>query len=279
MSFIPANAAQMPRLSAEERARFGKDGWVGSYPLLSPVGVRYLSALRDSALVRIMHPDQLAESMDPQAFERRPWFKSLHTLVPEYYDVASHPDIVGRVASLLGPDLISWGSTLTRSLPGGVHRWHVDIEHMHWPGVSVYIDLENNDPDSTLKVLEGSQRMGSRPQAYQVADDAGALAAVRATAPGARILRVPVQPGEFFLFHGPLWHASHNTGDKARIAMIVRYSRPDARVQIPLNFDEPICWHPWQPPCVLVSGEDRHGVNRLVGRPGPLPPARGAAVY
>lgn len=276
MSSMPI-APVLPAIDMEERRRFERDGWVGSYPLLSADEVRRACELRDRVMPHITLPN--AQPVDLQTFEQRPWFKSLHALVPEYYDVACHPAIVGRVASLLGPDLIAWGLTLTRSAPGGVHRWHVDVEHMHWPGVSVYVGLQNNDQDSTLKVLEGSQLMAARPQAFGVRDDATALAAVRTRVPEATILRVPAQPGEFFLFHGQLWHASHNTGDKLRIAMIIHYSRPDARIRIPLNFDDPIHWHPWQPPCVLVSGEDRYGVNRLVGRPVPLPPAGAPAVY
>ena len=270
MSSTPAHPA--PQLDAEERIHFERAGWVGAYPLISPAGVTRLCALRDAVLPQLTHPDMMAKSTDPEAFDRRPWFKSMHALVPEYYDVAAHPAIVGRVASLLGPDLIAWGLTLTRSMPGGVHRWHVDIEHMHWPGVSVYIGLQNSDLDSALKVLEGSQHLGMRPQALGAKDDSSALAAVRTRIPDAEVVRTPVRPGEFFLFHGQLWHASHNTGKNVRIAMIIHYSRPDAWVRIPLNFDEPIYWHPAAPPCVLVSGEDRYGVNRLVGRPGPLPP-------
>jgi len=269
MPSIPADPSPSPQLSGEERQHFAREGWVGAYPLLTAAGVKRLCALRDEVLPRITLPDQMAGATDPQAFQRRPWFKSMHTLVPEYFDVAGHPDIVGRVASLLGPDLIAWGLTSTLSLPGGVHRWHVDIEHMHWPGVSVYIGLENNDLGSTLKVVAGSQRMGARPQDFGVGDEASAVAAVQTRVPEARALRVPVRPGEFFLFHGQLWHASHNTGDRTRVAMIIHYSRPDARVRIPLSFDDPVRWHAWQPPCVLVCGEDRYGINRLVGRPEP----------
>ena len=268
MSSIPANTQPMPQLSAEERARFERDGWVGVYPLLSAAEVQRACELRDRVLPLITLPDQMAQAVHPQAFQQRPWFKSMHALVPEFYDVAAHPAIVGRVASVLGQDLIVWGLTMTRSVPGGVHRWHVDIEHMHWPGMSVYIGLTGNDRDSTLKVLGSSQRMGKRPQAFGVQDDASALAVVRAKVPEAEVVRVPVQPGEFFLFHGQLWHGSHNTGSRYRIAMIIHYSRPDAPVRIPLTFNDPIYWHPWQPPCILVSGEDRHGVNRLVTRPG-----------
>jgi ectoine hydroxylase-related dioxygenase (phytanoyl-CoA dioxygenase family) len=148
-----------------------------------------------------------------------------------------------------------------------VHRWHVDLEHRQWHGVSVFLGLENLDLDSTLKVLTGSHRMPERPQAYGVQDDAGALAAVRRQASEAEIVRVPLEPGQFFLFAGRLWHGSHNTGTRTRLAMILHYSRPDVRVQVPLNFDDPIRWHPSRPPCVLVAGQDRHGLNRLVGRP------------
>jgi hypothetical protein len=260
-------------LGAEELARFQGLGWVGAYPLLTEAGVHRVCALRDQAVSRVTGPNQLAQVADPQAFERRPWFKSMHAIVPEYYDVAAHPAIVSRVASVLGPDVIAWGLTLTRSMPGAVHRWHLDIEHLRWPGVSVYIGLANSDLDSTLKVLSGSQRMPERPQVYGVKDDDSALAALRPTVPEADIVRVPLRPGEFFLFAGRLWHGSHNTGTNVRIAMIIHYSRPDTRVQIPLNFDDPIRWHESQPPCVLVCGEDRHGVNRLVARPGPLPPS------
>jgi hypothetical protein len=139
MSSLSVNPQSMPQLSAEEKAHFDQDGWIGTFPLFTVSEVRRACELREQVLPQVMFPGQFAQAEDPLAFERRPWFKSLHTLVPEYYDAARHPAIVGRVASLLGPDFMAWGLTLTRSVPGGAHRWHVDIEHMHWPGVSVYI--------------------------------------------------------------------------------------------------------------------------------------------
>ena len=268
---MQGDAGLMQGLDAGEVARFQRDGWVGGYPLFDAVAVQRLSSLRAPTLQRITSPNHLADAVQPGAFEQRPWFKSMHALVPEYYDAACHPAIVRRVAAVLGPDVLAWGLTLTRSAPGGEHRWHADIEHLRWRGVSVYVGLVNNDLDSTLKVLSGSHRMPEKPQAYGVKDDADALAAVRPLAPGAEVLRMPLKPGEFFLFEGRLWHASHNTGANIRLAMIIHYSRPDVRVQIPLDFDEPVRWHGSRPPCVLVSGKDRFGINRLVDRPQPLP--------
>jgi ectoine hydroxylase-related dioxygenase (phytanoyl-CoA dioxygenase family) len=192
----------------------------------------------------------------------------MHAYVPEYYDAVCHPAVVGRVASILGPDVIAWGLTLIQSVPGNVHRWHVDVEHRHWDGVSVYMGLENITPQSSLLVVEGSQDIPEPPQAFgQITDDAAALKAARSRVPGAEVRTVGLQPGQFFLFAGRLWHGSHNTGDQVRVAMIAHYSRPDADVRIPLSFDDPVRWHGWRPPCILVAGRDTAGVNRLVGRP------------
>ncbi len=50
---------------------------------------------------------------EPDAFQRRPWFKSMHVLFPRFAEVAGHPAVVDRVASLLGPDILAWGVTTT----------------------------------------------------------------------------------------------------------------------------------------------------------------------
>lgn len=268
--FVP-EAGSVSGLDATELARFERDGWVGSYPLLTPWGVDEVVALRDTVVRSITKPEEMARATAPDAFVRKPWFKSMHTCVSEYFDIAKHPAIVNRVRSILGPDVIAWGVTITLSVPGGVHRWHVDNEHRHWHGVSVYLGLTGSDLDSALKVITGSQHMPQNPQAHGIKDDTAALAAVRREVPAAEMVSVPIAPGEFFLFAGRTWHGSHNTGANLRLSMILQYSRPDARVRIPLNFDEPIHWHPSRPPCVLVAGQDRHGCNRLVERPAAIP--------
>ncbi len=267
-SHPPSDRAAM--LTPDERARFQQDGWVGSYSLLGPQEIDRLCRLRAASIHKFTGPNALAAVSGADEFARKPWYKSMHAYLPDYYDIACHPDIVGRVVSLLGPDLIAWGLTLIRAVPGRIHRWHVDIEHRHWEGVSVFLGLANMDTHSTLKVIEGSHRVKALPQTHRLGDDdERAVGLVRAEVPQARALRVPLQPGEFFIFDGQLWHGSHNTGDQTRIALISHYSRPDARVRIPRGFNEPMQWYDFSPPCVLVAGEDRHRVNRLVERPGP----------
>jgi hypothetical protein len=255
-------------LSSAELTRYEQDGWLGVYPLLTPEGVIYTCQVRERVINGFTGPDWLARSRDAKDLELRPWFKSMHAYVPTFYDITCHPAIVGRVASILGPDVIAWGATLLRAPVGVTHRWHVDVEHRYWDGVSVFIGLENIEPRSTLKVLRGSHRIPEPPLAYGVTDDdAQALEVGRSMVPESEIVAVPVRPGEFFIFAGRMWHGSRNSGTLPRIAMIIHYSRPDAHIRVPTNWNEPIVWHPARPPCVLVAGQDRTGVNRLVERP------------
>jgi hypothetical protein len=262
------DAAASAGLSADELSRYQHDGWLGVYPLLTPEGVAYTCQVRERVVRGFMAPDWLARSRDAKDLELRPWFKSMHAYVPTFYDITCHPAIVDRMVSILGPDVIAWGATLLRAVPGKTHRWHVDVEHRHWDGVSVFLGLENIEPRSTLKVISGSHHMPEPPLAYGVTDDdSQALAAVRSQVPVSEIVPVPVKPGEFFIFAGRMWHGSHNSATLPRIAMIIHYSRPDAHIRVPTDWNEPINWHPARPPCVLVAGEDRAGVNRLVARP------------
>lgn len=263
-----AAAAAPAGLSADELSRYQRDGWLGVYPLLTPEGVTYTCQLRERVIKGFTPADWLARSHDAKDLELRPWFKSMHAYVPTFYDITCHPAIVNRMVSILGPDVIAWGATLLRAPVGRTHRWHVDVEHRYWDGVSVFLGLENIEPRSALKVISGSHRMPEPPQAYGIHDeDAKALEAVRAKAPESEIVTVPVKPGEFFIFAGRMWHGSHNSATLPRTAMIIHYSRPDARIRVPTNWDDPIKWHPARPPCVLVAGEDRARVNWLVERP------------
>ena len=266
-----AEQDRQPTLDAGELARFKERGWVGNFPALAAAEAEAIAGRRALEITRFSYPDNRGLAGGPGAFERRPWFKSMHAYLPDYFALASHPAIVGRVASILGPDLIAWGVTTILMQPGQVHRWHVDLEHVHWEGVSAFIGLQGNTTQTNLKVVTRSQGIGALPQRLGIRSDADALAACRQADPACALEVMDVQVGEFSLFDGRLWHGSHNTGQTPRTAMIAQYARPDARIRIPLNWDEPIRWHPDPPPCVLVRGQDRHGINRVVTAPLPLP--------
>jgi len=254
-------------LTKAELALFQKDGWIGPFDLFDPAGVRAACEVHDRVRREFTFSAD-GDLSDPEFFLKHPWQKSAHAYIPEFYDIARHPAIVERVASILGADLMAWGFSMNHYYPGNVHRWHVDIEHRKWKGVTVFLGMKNITLESTLKVITGSHRMGRMPQALGLCDDQAALAACREQDQGARLVWTPVEEGKFIVFDGLLWHGSRNEGFRTRDAIIIQYSRPDQKVEVPMTFDEPIQWHPSPVPCVLVKGEDRWRVNRLVGRPG-----------
>jgi mannose-6-phosphate isomerase-like protein (cupin superfamily) len=76
--------------------------------------------------------------------------------------------------------------------------------------------------------------------------------------------------GEALFFDGWLWHASHNTSQQRRTALLLQYATPDTPIRIPdqNNFEWPFktLQNP-KPPCIMVSGSDHFGVNRIVPPP------------
>jgi ectoine hydroxylase-related dioxygenase (phytanoyl-CoA dioxygenase family) len=201
-----------------------------------------------------------------------PWFKSMHSVSPTMYKLATSKVILDRVSELLGPDVLLWGSQVIRQVPEQKHRWHADIEHLHWDGVTVWVAMENV-PSRTMAVISGSHQIYTNPQEiFKITDidsnDNNTLAQIaKLINPKSKLEFPKVQVGEFIIFSGKTWHATQNRGRSIRSALIFQYCRPDAKVRIPMNYSPPIIWHTSQPPCCLVRGIDESGVNELIDSP------------
>jgi len=252
-------------LSNDERERFEAWGWLGPFPLLTSEGVDALSEAFTATGERFSWKN-LRASCEQNDFDTHPWFKSLHAYLPAFGEVACQPAIVERIASLLGPNLMAWGVSVTTRHPGQVHRWHVDVEHLKWPGISAFIGLKNASSNSSLTVIPGSHHFSSTPQALGAHSNSEVLVAGRTYDPNCHLETIDINDGEFFIFHGRLWHGSHNIGRKTRTAVIAQYSTPQAEVAIPMGWDEPITWHSYRPPCLLVKGTDTSDINRTLNR-------------
>jgi phytanoyl-CoA dioxygenase PhyH len=259
-------------LTEEQVEHFEERGWVGPFSLLTPQGVWELGEVYRQSADRFVWTGLQLLASDPHAFEVRPWFKSMHIYVPAFRASVAHHSVVSRVSSLLGPDVLAWGATTTVRRPGQIHRWHVDVEHIRLPGVTVFIGLQHTTPESSLQLIECSHHINAIPQTLGIRSDKEALAASKALEPRSRLVTVAMSQGEFFIFDGRVWHGSHNTGPDTRLAIVAQYSRPDADVAIPLTFDEPLHWHSYRPPCLLVSGIDQFGVNRIISPLGTMDP-------
>lgn len=229
------------------------DGWCGPHPLLEQRAAHELAGTIASIAGRFTGPDQLREAHQPPDFERRPWFKSLHAFVPEVFRLASHPALVGHVARLLGPDVVAWGAAMPVRTPGQVHRWHVDIEHAHWPGVTIFLGLKNS-ARAGLRMLDTSHRLATSPQGRRVQSDEDACRIARELGTSPVISEPDVTDGHFLVLDGRVWHSSKNRGDAVRSALILQYAPSTAHVRVPLGWDYPVRWSSHRPPCLSVAG-------------------------
>jgi Phytanoyl-CoA dioxygenase (PhyH) len=254
-------------LSSTELQHFQDKGWVGVFPLLSLQEVYQICNVRERVIGSFVPAAEMSSLPPDHSFAIRPWFKSLHAFVPEFYDLVGHPAIVGRLKSILGPDIIAWGASTPFRKPDQVHRWHVDVEHRRWAGVSVFVGLLGAAPLSSLKVISGSQRIPEMPQALGASSDEEAIQKSGQYISDPELVTVGVHEGEFFIFDGPLWHGSSNKSGSERIALIAQYATPDQKIEIPTSWKGEPTWHASRPPCVLVSGEDRFHCNNVVCRP------------
>jgi ectoine hydroxylase-related dioxygenase (phytanoyl-CoA dioxygenase family) len=242
------------------------NGWSAAEPLLS---LKEAQSLIDSALSiqnRLSRPRDWQTANGEPNFAERPWFKSLHAISSAWFDLGSHPTIVARLRSILGDNILLWGAALIVRAPGQDHRWHVDVEHLAWPGASVFVGLSGVQAGlSGLKFVSGSHRIGQAP--LRTDSDDSVLYDARSHDPACVLDYPAIADGEFLLFSGAIWHGSFNRTDRVRYGALLQYTAPSARTAIPLSWHPPITWSRHAPPCALVAGRDEFGINQVIGRP------------
>jgi uncharacterized cupin superfamily protein len=197
-----------------------------------------------------------------------------------FYDVAKHPAILEILSKLIGEDIMLWGVSIQSRRPGQVHPWHSDIESSAPSSktVAVWIGLEHASRESSLQFIPHSQHYGLTIQEARHLSGKGrneapkeeVLRWARERDGRAEIVSLDVINGDAMFFDGRLWHGSHNLFGKTRHALLLQYAPPDDPIRIPdLNF---LDWPFKQletprPPCLLVQGQDKTGINRLVSAP------------
>lgn len=236
--------------------------------LLSAKEGAELAELGKASRAFLLGPETPKKWRPTPNFDAKPWFKSLHAISPEFFNLAAHPVILESVRAVLGNDILVWGVSVLKRQPGQVHRWHIDVEHIAWKGVSVFVGLSGVRPhQSSLKFITGSHRFRRGPN-YELGEgDDVILAQARGADPECAMDYPAMGDGDFIMFDGPMWHASHNSTSETRYASIIQYTSPSETVAVPLTWNDPIMWANHKPPCILASGTDEFGRNVLIDRP------------
>lgn len=277
-------------LTEEQKVFFAAQGYIGPFTLMSPESAALMGDMLCGKMKRhpVLHSYDypiarrtvdsmyvicqklLAGLRREQVAWGKPkwWYKSAHLLIPEAATLGRSPVILDKIKSLMGNDLLLWGSQLMMKKQRS-HRWHEDIEHNLWEGITLWLGMNEVGPENTMKLIPGSHHFGVGPQelaqkkGIDLQSDEEVLQAARTINPNAQIVELALKPGQFFMFPSHTWHASKDISDKQRVAIIFQYCKPDSRVRIPLSYDRGDKWYPAQPPVLAVSGNCATGMNHL----------------
>ena len=209
------------------------------------------------------------------------WHKGHAASSRAFYAIGTHPAIMDVVALLLGEDVMLWGASIQTRASGAVHPWHSDIETSSAPlgkTVSVWMGIHNTGPDSSLLIIPYSHRFGVSLQEVRQqlgrrrreATNNEVLEWARERDMWSQLVKLEMTDGEALFFDGQLWHGSHNRSGKTRQALLLQYATPDTAIRIPdlnhLNWPFRQLDLP-KPPCLIVRGSAKPGVNRIVSPP------------
>jgi non-haem Fe2+, alpha-ketoglutarate-dependent halogenase len=177
-----------------------------------------------------------------------------HTYLEWVYRIVSYPKVLDAVESILGENLLVWGSRWFSKMPGDKTyvTWHQDSTYwgLHPPNVTTaWIALSESIPENgCMRVVPDTHRGDLLPQKDTYAPDnaltRGQEISVEVDESGA--VDIILRPGEMSLHHIKIVHSSNaNMSDKPRIGIAVRYVTPDVTSE-----------GPERESAMLVRGED-----------------------
>lgn len=179
------------------------------------------------------------------------------------FDLCASPEIVGRIASLIGPDILLWASNFFVKEPGARETpWHQDQNNgtpaSLEPPLNISIWLAIDDvltANSCLKFLSGSHLKSVNHAAPANGHYFGL--ADTSSFDLTQVVDMELRRGEFVIFTDRVLHgAEPNRSDRRRAGLALRFTTPFVKI---LRNVRP----------VIVSGQDRFGFNTLQSPPNP----------
>ncbi|MCP5149820.1 MAG: phytanoyl-CoA dioxygenase family protein [Ectothiorhodospiraceae bacterium] len=185
--------------------------------------------------------------------------------------ISLEPAILDLVESVVGPDIILWGTNLFAKPAGVGRRVPFHRDGRYWPieplaSVTVWIAVERCDAENgCLRVVPGSHRaraVGTHYTSQRPEDLIPETLDPREYDAGSAV-DVVLEAGEMVLFDVYTIHGSNpNTSDRRRIGYAMRYMPSTSRFvhDAAERRDQPSSAHHTRP-LFLVRGTDRCGAN------------------
>jgi hypothetical protein len=264
---------QAPRLSADELARYRRDGWVKPAYRLPRERVDAMRNALDELIAR--NPGVRPEKLVSAHIEGDNGEGVRGSAA--FLDLARDPEIVELVSGVIGEDVILWGCHVFCKPPvdGYETPWHQDGHY--WPirplaTCTVWVALEPSDVgNGCLRVIPGSHAARAlHPHLHEDRDD---LTLNQRMAAGsfdeAQAVDVELEAGEMSLHDVYMIHGARpNTSTRRRTGVALRYMpstslfdralRPaDGKTGVAVNFAQRPLW--------LLKGVDRSGNDFEIG--------------
>jgi ectoine hydroxylase-related dioxygenase (phytanoyl-CoA dioxygenase family) len=196
--------------------------------------------------------------------DRRAYLTETHLFLRWVYRIVSHPRVLDAVESVLGPNLLVWGSQWFPKMPGdkAYVSWHQD--GTYWgltpPSVTTaWVALSASTRENgCMRVVPQTHKAAMLPQRETYAPDnmlsRGQEIAVEVDE--AQAVDLVLRPGEFSLHHiGTVHGSGPNHSNQPRIGLAIRYIAPEVVQQGARDV------------ALLVRGKDEHGHFDLVAPP------------
>jgi len=228
---------EMTRLKESEIEQFQRDGFIGPIRAVSTETMERFAAGIPGILAA-------QEPTHHRHLDKR-----------GVYELCASPAIVGRIASLIGPDILLWSSNFFVKEPGARGTpWHQDQNNggpaVLEPPLNISVWLAIDDvltANSCMKFLAGSHltAVNHAPPAdgdYFGRADTGTFDLAKAK-------DMELRRGELVIFTDRVLHgAEPNHSDRRRAGLAMRFTTPFVKI---LRKVKPL----------LVGGEDRFGFN------------------
>jgi len=280
------------QFTEEQIRNFYRDGFIGPITLWTP---EEMKEIRE----RVLSVTKRPSAVYPKAANH---LRDRYLDAPEFWELISAPQIVERLAQLLGPDLMIWRSQIFNKNPGDPEiTWHQastymseqrykavlepkDINHLFQ--LTTWIAIDDADyGNGCMHFVKGSQRrvwtlkLNSSGEGFtnNPSELARVIAGKGRFALGTfsldtpindqNIVPMPLKAGQCVIVHG----SPPNTSDRRRFGFVFRTIRTDVQVyreEATHNvsyLSEEYDLANWG--CALLRGEDKNHHNRMLPAP------------
>lgn len=242
-------------LSEEDITKFHRDGFLGPFRVCSEEELKPVQKHVSKKISKERYENPLDHFIDR------------HRDCSLINDIVTHPEIVDRMTSIYGPNLICRSSRIWPKPPEKTHvPWHQDgIDYALHPTttVSAWVALtEATTENGCIRLVPGSHRRGFTP--HGDVDSPGETVFGEKIDDEAisedEVVDMELEPGEFFLFSERTYHSSKkNTTDSTRVGLSIRAS--PSFVHLNPDEDKP------KRPAMLLNGQNLNPSTPIVESP------------